>query len=154
MYEVRIASLHDIPIIQDLFSRTILESNHEDYTQEQLDAWLKRGENTELWEKRIQNHYFIVAHKNNEVMGFASLRKDGYLGHLFVDKKFQKEGIGRLLVKRIEKFATRNEMFQIIADVSLTAKPFFEKVGFGVVKRQTVNIGIDVDNYLMQKNIG
>lgn len=153
MYEIKIATLNDIPLIQDLFSSTIKESNHKDYSPEQLDAWIKRGENPELWEKRIQNQYFIVAYLNDELIGFASLRNDGYLSHLFVNKNSQYKGIGKMLIQKIETFAQRNEMFQIIADVSITAKDFFEKVGFGVVKRQTVNIGIDVDNYLMQKNI-
>lgn len=153
MYEIKIATLNDIPLIRDLFRSTILESNNNDYSEDQLIAWIKRGEDPDLWEKRIQNQYFIVAYRNNELIGFASLRKDGYLSHLFVSSKYQCDGLGKTLIQKIEKFANRNEMFQIIADVSITAKTFFEKVGFGVVKRQTVNIGIDVDNYLMQKNI-
>lgn len=153
MYDIRIASLNDISLIQDLFIKTIRESNHLDYTQEQLEAWQKRGANPEIWERRIQNQYFIVAYRDEKLIGFASLREDGYLSHLFVDKTYQKEGLGKTLIQKIETFAQRNEMFQIITDASITAKGFFEKIGFGVVKRQTVNIGIEVDNYLMQKNI-
>lgn len=153
MYEIKRATLNDIPLIQDLFSNTISESNQADYTQEQLTAWIKRSENADLWERRIQNQYFIVAFLNNELVGFASLRKDGYLSHLFVNKKTQHKGLGRLLMQKIETFAYKNEMFQIIADASITAVKFFEKIGFDIVKRQTVNIGINIDNYLMQKNI-
>ncbi|MGL5317246.1 MAG: GNAT family N-acetyltransferase [Bacteroidales bacterium] len=153
MFEIKIATLNEIPQIRDLFAKTIKESNYNDYTPAQLEAWIKRGMNDELWEKRIQNQYFIVAYFQGELTGFAALRKDGYLSHLFVDRTHQGEGLGKILIQKIEKFAQRNDMFQLIADVSITAKAFFENAGFGVVKRQTVNIGIDVDNYIMQKNI-
>jgi putative acetyltransferase len=37
------------------------------------------------------------------------------------------------------------------SDVSITAKPFFERQGFVVIKQQTVNLrGVDLDNYLME----
>ncbi|MGL4806178.1 MAG: GNAT family N-acetyltransferase [Bacteroidales bacterium] len=153
MVDTRLAHFNDIEQIRLIYKDTIQQSNKYDYTAEQLEAWIKRGDNLEEWENRIQDQYFVVAFENDKVIGFASLRTDGYLSNVFVLPEYQSKGIGRLLYEKIEKHAKRMDMFQIISAVSVTAKPFFEKLGFDLVKKQTVNIGIEVTNYLMQKNV-
>ncbi|MDF3055666.1 MAG: family N-acetyltransferase [Gammaproteobacteria bacterium] len=46
------------------------------------------------------------------------------------------------------------QLKRVYAEVSITAKPFFESKGFNVVKQQNVNIrGIELTNFVMEKNI-
>jgi putative acetyltransferase len=41
-----------------------------------------------------------------------------------------------------------------MADVSITAKPFFEKIGFKIIQEQHVKLnGIELTNYKMEKSI-
>lgn len=153
MVDTRLAHFNDIDQIRQVYQDTIRNSNKYDYSPEQLDVWIKRGDNPDEWENRIQDQYFIVATEADHIIGFASLRTDGFLSYMFVQPEFQSKGVGRLLYDKIEKHAKRMDMFQIISAVSVTAKTFFEKLGFGLVKKQTINIGIDVTNFLMQKNL-
>ena len=47
--------------------------------------------------------------------------------------------------------ALEKKIKRIYAEVSITAKPFFERMGFVVVKEQVVNIkGFELTNYLME----
>lgn len=55
---------------------------------------------------------------------------------------------------KIEKEAKRKNQRELISDVSKTARPFFESVGFKVTKEQTVKIkSVDLTNYRMTKDI-
>ncbi len=46
------------------------------------------------------------------------------------------------------------EETNIMSDVSITARPFFEKHGFRIVKKQTVRIGdVELTNYKMEESL-
>lgn len=46
---------------------------------------------------------------------------------MFVHKDFQGEGIATMLLNEIEQYAITNGIIRITSEVSLTARPFFEK---------------------------
>lgn len=151
MYHIRKATKKDSVEIKTLFQETILQINIKDYTPEQTECWAKRGDNIEVWEERITQQYFIVAESAFQIMGFAALKPDGYLDYLFVHKNFQREGIASLLISDIERYAKQTGIKEICADVSITARPFFENKGYETLIRQTVSIGIEMDNFKMKK---
>ena len=49
----RQASFLDIPAIKKLFRESITHINNQDYTPEQISAWIKRGENDDMCEKLL-----------------------------------------------------------------------------------------------------
>jgi putative acetyltransferase len=53
----------------------------------------------------------------------------------------------------IVKDAKQNHISRIFAEVSITAKPFFESKGFHVKQQTIVRKGIELTNYIMEKNI-
>jgi len=55
-------------------------------------------------------------------------------------------------MKEIENRANTLKINKIFAEVSITAKPFFEAKGFIVQKEQSVVIrGVTLTNYVMEK---
>ena len=60
------------------------------------DYWLLNY--NEVKEKYLKNAETYVYVKDNEIIGFISLLDDGYIGALFVCRKFQRQGIGHLLL--------------------------------------------------------
>jgi putative acetyltransferase len=61
-------------------------------------------------------------------------------------------GIGRLLYEAVESKAAGLKLDRIFADVSITARPFFEGRGFSVLRKQTVTRGgIELCNFRMEK---
>ena len=85
---------------------------------------------------------------------FCSLDKGNYLDFLYIHKDFQQQGIAKNLYIEIEKEAKRQEQNTLTSDVSKTPRPFFEKVGFGIIAEQTVEVeGIKLTNFKMAKRI-
>ncbi|WP_084085316.1 GNAT family N-acetyltransferase [Chryseobacterium sp. YR221] len=81
-------------------------------------------------------------------------KEDYNIDLLFVHKDYQHQGIAKALYTQIEQEALQQEASILNADVSKTAKPFFEKMGFKVNAEQTVHLkGVDLINYKMSKNL-
>lgn len=96
----------------------------------------------------MQEHYSIVAVENNVIVGFGDIDKTGYLDRLFVHADYQRKGIATAICDQLEQFVKEN----ITTHASITAKPFFEKRGYKVVKEQQVErYGIFLTNYVMVK---
>lgn len=58
------------------------------------------------FEKETENEYILVALANEVLVGFISVwTTDNFIHHLYVDKKFQNQGIGtQLLIAVLDKF--------------------------------------------------
>ena len=151
---LRIAKYDDITEIKELFQETILCINAKDYSPQQTKCWAGKGEDDNVWRERIDSQYFVVAEEDEHIIGFAALKhEEGYLNSLFVHKNYQNRGIATLLLTHIEEYAKENCITEITADVSITAKPFFERKGYRALYRQTVDIEVEMDNYKMVKEL-
>ncbi|AZA85016.1 GNAT family N-acetyltransferase [Chryseobacterium lactis] len=144
----------DLPGMKQLFAETITEICKKDYTPEQLQAWKSGVDNHQRWEKVIKEQFVLIALSENKIVGFCTLDQGNYIDLLFVHQNEQHHGIASGLYALMEEEALRKNEVTLSADVSKTAKHFFEKKGFQVVKEQIVTVkGINLINYKMQKNI-
>ena len=151
---VRIAGLNDLSDIKELFVNSIRETCRNDYSKEQIDKWCLSVENTERWRNYILQQYFLVAIMNDKIVGFASLENSGCLHLLYVHCQFQNKGIAGILLAGIEKEAVKKDFSIICSEVSITARPFFEKKGFIVKKEKIKLIGkVEIMNFIMEKKI-
>lgn len=139
----------DLDEILELFYRTVHVINAADYTQEQLDAWADGKPDREVWEKSLLEHNTLVAVCDGKIAGFADMTGDGYLDRMYVHKDYQNRGIAAALLKRLED-GCRTGKF--VTHASITARPFFKKKGYHVVKSQQVERkGQMLMNYVMEK---
>lgn len=82
------------------------------------------------------------------IAGFGDIDKDGYLDRLFVHADYQGKGIATAVCNQLEQAVDG----KITTYASITAKPFFEKRGYKVVKeRQEERQGVLLTNYVMIK---
>ena len=138
--------------IQRLFVDTISSVCNVDYNAEQIKVWTSSIENKERWDDIISNQYVLIAKYDESIVGFATLSKSNYIDLFYVHKDFQGLKIASLLYYNIELEVLRNGQSEISADVSITARPFFEKMGFQVLKEQTVfRQNVEFINYKMKK---
>ena len=138
----------DCKEITELFYNTVHTVNTKDYTKEQLDVWATGQVDLEKWNQSLQEHYSIVAIETGIVVGFGDIDKTGYLDRLFVHANYQGKGIATAICSRLEQ-AVQGD---ITTYASITAKPFFEKRGYKVVKEQQVERqGIFLTNFCMKK---
>jgi putative acetyltransferase len=144
----------DCPIMAKLFYDTVHTVNAKDYTEEQINAWATGNVDLDEWNQSFTGHYTLVAEINGEIAGFADMDDKGYLDKLYVHKDFQRRGIATALVKELERNAQKAGVHTFITYASITAKPFFEKIGYTVkAENQVVRNGVILVNYKMVKAV-
>lgn len=149
---IRKATIVDIPLIAALFQATLKKVNIRDYTPEQIEAWGKKANENRWRELFAGDLVFMMAEKNGELAGFTSVNANGYIHSMFVDYRQQRRGIATLLLHEAELFAKYKSAEKLTSEVSITARPFFEKHGFCVIRENVVNIGeVVMTNYSMEK---
>ena len=124
----------DCSEIAALFYQTVHEVNKQDYTIEQLNAWAAGKVDLAAWNQSFLEHYTLVAVENGKIAGFGDIDETGYLDRLYVHKEHQREGIAAALCSRLEAHVQGN----ILTHASITARPFFQKRGYKVLKEQQV----------------
>ena len=123
--------------------------NARDYTEEQLDVWATGWVDLEEWDRSFREHYSIVTVEGDVVVGFGDIDRTGYLDRLYVHVDYQGRGVATAICNRLEQEIPGN----IVTHASVTARPFFEKRGYRVVKEQQVERqGILLTNYVMEKD--
>jgi putative acetyltransferase len=140
--------------IQQLFVETVTEICSKDYTSEQIEVWVSSIKNTQRWLDIFTQQYVLVAEIGDKIVGIGTLENGNYLDLLYVHKDFQRKGIAHLLYAELENEARKQNKTSLTADVSKTAKPFFESKGFTTIKEQNNLIqGVEIVNYMMVKNL-
>lgn len=136
----------DCEELTKLFYNTVHTVNAKDYTEEQLDAWATGQVDLNKWDQSLREHYSIVVVENETIVGFGDIDESGYLDHLFVHANYQGKGVGTMICNQLEQVVSGN----IITHASITARPFFEKRGYRVVKEQQVERqGVFLTNFEM-----
>ena len=79
----------------------------------------------------------FVALEDNNVIGTASLDKSWYnhdgeywILTVFVDIAHHKQGIGKMLINEIEKFALKIPAKKLVIPASITGCEFYHKLGY------------------------
>jgi len=138
----------DCKILTELFYNTVHTVNARDYTEEQLNVWATGEVDLEKWNQSLQGHFSVVAVDNGTVVGFGDIDHTGYLDRLFVHADYQGKGVGTAICNQLEQTVQGT----IVTHASITAKPFFEKRGYSVMKEQSVERqGVFLTNYRMEK---
>ncbi|WP_099192340.1 GNAT family N-acetyltransferase [Tepidibacter mesophilus] len=151
---IRTYESKDCQEIIKLFYETIHSINSKDYTEKQLNVWAPKDIDSDLWDKSFLKNYTIIFTINDTIVGFGDLSLSGYLDRLFVHKNYQKQGIAKEIVKELEKYAKNIGLTIITTEASITAKLFFEKQGYHVIKEQQIERkGQFLINYKMEKYI-
>jgi putative acetyltransferase len=144
----------DAPELARLFYETVHAVNRADYSLGQLRAWAPRVPDPAVWHDRMRARCTPVAERDGEPVGFAELERDGHLAMLYARDDSVGFGVGSRLCAAVEGEARRWGLRRIYTEASITARPFFERRGFGVVREQTVVVrGVGMTNFVMEKNV-
>ena len=84
--------------------------------------------------------------------GKSSMHKHGFLQTMIVHKDWQGKGVATQLLYEVERIARQLGVAEITSEVSLTARPFFEKKGYEIVKIQKYRANkLELTNFVMRK---
>lgn len=141
----------DCPALAELFCLTVHTVNAADYTPEQLAAWAPGTVDLDGWDRSFRQHHTLLAVEGETVLGFGDMDGGGYLDRLYVRADRQGQGVGSVLCDLLERTAGG----RVVTHASITARPFFERRGYRVVREQQVERrGVLLTNYVMEKEGG
>jgi putative acetyltransferase len=140
----------DLSAIIDLFGRAVRQLAAHDYSAEQISIWAPQDPDVSTWEDRLSKGVVLVFLQKGRLAGFIRMENEHHLDLLYVHPEFQRQGVARALFARALKWAMGQGATQLISDVSITARPFFERMGFHVAQLQTIEReGIQLRNFRM-----
>ena len=137
----------------DKVIKLIYDSVHtvcqKDYSREELDAWAPDNFDVIKFQRALDGCLNLVAFEKEQIVGFISMEKTGYINRLYTHRLFLCRGIASSLLKRAEEWAKAHGVHELSLDSSKTAKDFYIKMGFcdsgisvtnhrGVIFRNTV----------------
>ena len=131
----------DAPMLAAIFRASIEILAEEDYSEEQLRAWMAAGEDVAAFGKALAADLTLVATLAGGPVAFASLRGGDKLQMLYVHPSLARQGLGSLLVDALEKLAGARGAKKLAGDISDTALPLFQKRGYTQQRRNTVPLG-------------
>jgi putative acetyltransferase len=146
----------DLDAVISVFLASIREIAIRDYSQAQIAAWAQVDRNT--WKQARSDRPTWVALDSEsipeKIIGFAGLQPNGHLDMMYVHPSHQRHGVASALLSTVEQAAKESGISTLTVDASLTARPFFEKHGFKIIRQQKVPIqGQFLRNLHMSKTL-
>ncbi|EAK9877780.1 GNAT family N-acetyltransferase [Campylobacter lari] len=147
---IRKLDIKDLASCIKLFKQSVSTLCKNDYTKEQIHAWTNISQ--KAWEEKFQNQLGFAYEEKGQIISFISINlKEKILDLCFTHANYAHQGYGKALLE----FALKNYPYsEIYTFASLSAKNFFLKAGFKIIKE---NIAIidqqELKNFLMKKEI-
>lgn len=145
----------DLAAAVKLFFDTVHVVNARDYAPEQIDAWAPRDDRRfAQMVRKLAGQTTVGVKECGILVGFGSLDDNGDVDMLFVHKDRQGQGIAGMILHELERLAMKRGKQVISTFASLTARPFFERMGYAVIRENEVaRDGILLANFLMSKQL-
>ncbi|AXB31703.1 GNAT family N-acetyltransferase [Vibrio campbellii] len=154
MITIRDFQEEDAPTLWALFFTTVRNVNRRDYTEQQVKAWAQEGLDSQLWLKKMISIQPFVAELDGVIVGYSDVQPSGLVDHFFCHHEYQGQGVGRTLMTHVIKQAEAKGLDRIYSEVSITARPFYEHMGFTVVNEQQIEVrGATLTNYVMERHL-
>lgn len=137
MIEIKEYENKYIEEISKIIIKNLLEINSKDYGMEYMQKSAKEFTVPKIQKKFSKRTKVFVALENDKVVGTAGLDKSWYNSDgeywiltVFVDINHQKQGIGKMLIQEIEKYAYEIKAKKLVIPSSITGCEFYHKLGY------------------------
>ncbi|MGM0125654.1 hypothetical protein IGI37_003053 [Enterococcus sp. AZ194] len=141
-----------LPAIIELFNHTIQKVNCKDYSQAELNEWKQEKPDIIRWHEKLSNTYCLLAIEEQTLAGFGNITPEGYLDLFYISHTKIHQGLGRKIYEALESYAHSKKAPFIYTDSSITAVPFFKKMGLKVIRKQNNQRNAEnLVNYRMEK---
>ncbi len=93
----------------------------------------------------------VVVEISGQVVGFAELESTEHVDCFYCHRGYQRRGVGSVLLQHVKAESTRQVNQKMFAEVSVTARPFFERQSFCLIREQEVTVrGVTMTNFVME----
>lgn len=140
--------------IANLFHRSVHALCESMYSLHQKQAWAPKPINYSFWHERLATTKPFLAIDHQKIIGFIESTCLEYIDCFYVDPDLQGKGIGSTLYQHVEHKALTYGIKQLSVDASLAAKPFFERKGFQIIRKNNVVKNNEIlINFSLQKRL-
>ncbi len=134
-----------------IFHEAVHQLASHDYTQEQCRAWSDGNIDFRLWQQRCGRKRPFVKEHEGQVVGFMELDPDGHIDCTYVDPAHARRGYMSQVMEGVKNEAHAKGIEKLFAEVSITARPFFERHGFRHIRNNEVHVrGETLVNFIME----
>jgi RsiW-degrading membrane proteinase PrsW (M82 family)/ribosomal protein S18 acetylase RimI-like enzyme len=156
------ASAEEIELIRELSSEVWPETYSPILSQNQIDYMLELMYSPEALEKQMQEgHEFLIVYNAGVPMGFASFSETERgifkLHKIYILTLHQGRGMGRFVIEKIIEMVKEKGCVALQLNVNRnnSAKMFYEKLGFEVIREEDIDIGSGffMNDYVMEKRL-
>ena len=151
--EIRLAKDQDYAEIAVLRQQTILNVNSQDYSEEIVHNWSTQT-NTQNFRESADKHKRWVAIDKEEIVGFCEHNLKCELSRIYVHKDYLRRGVGSRLLETAEASLKKQGCKKIHIESTITAKDFYKKNGYKIIKKTFYKGDEKVLIYEMLKILG
>lgn len=127
---------NDVDSIINVHKESIYGLCEDFYSEEQMRVW------TELFNYKIYNEGIkdpanmgVVALDNGKIIGYGFINlKDKEVKGMYLLPKVARNGVGRMMLSRLEVMAREHGLDKLVLNSTLNAVPFYEKRGYVKVR--------------------
>ena len=151
-YAIRHFQTEDLPAVLHIYKRAIYKIGSRFYNHAQVDAWAAASLDLPAWEQRLHSGVVLVAMHGTHMAGFIRFEPTGKIDLLYVHPNFERQGIAKALLHKIERLAHQERVPRLFTQASEAAKSFFIGQGYTLLGAQEVERqGVKLVNYRMEK---
>jgi putative acetyltransferase len=128
--KIRCANINDTVKIAQTHKASIQELCKDHYKKEDIAGWLNIiSPNT--YENAIKENVFIVVKESDKILGLGILDlSNSEIKAVYVHPNSIKQGIGKKILSKLEKTASKNNINQLTLCSTLSAVNFYKHQGY------------------------
>ena len=152
--KIRRLVVTDLPRIQKLICMTI-DKCYKGRLFDYVVAYLKRFHSRENILAVAEKGYTVVVERDGKIVATGSLI-EGVILRVYVDPNCQKQGIGKLIMKVLEKRALQEGYDEVILRATEISWQYYQLMGYTIVEKNYVAVEKDarLEYYKMEKRLG
>jgi putative acetyltransferase len=151
---IRSYESNDLDDLVRIFTRSVHELGRAHYQPAQLDAWAPRPPDSGYWRHRLAGLSVRVAEDMGWPVGFIGWSDGGHVDLLFTEPGHARQGVASRLYREVEARLLQQGVKRLSTEASRMARPFFERMGFQVLERESAMIrGVEIERFRMQKTL-
>ncbi|MFO1443879.1 GNAT family N-acetyltransferase [Bacillus sp. Bva_UNVM-123] len=167
---IKKCTLEDLRKLQEISYETFNETFRDQNTPENMNAYMEEAFNIKQLEKELSNisSQFFFVYFNNEVAGYLKVNTNDAqseeigdesleIERIYVKNKFQKNGLGKCLLKKALEIAIEHNKKHIwlgVWEKNENATAFYKKMGFVQTGAHSFSMGDEEQmDFIMTKTL-
>ena len=156
--KIRKARVEDMLAVNNAHKRSIREVCSKDYNADQIEKCSDITYTVDRWTNTVSNECCYIVELDDEIHGVCHSKvhddNRGEIVGLYLTPEVIGLGVGRSIFTKCLDYIKEHSSRVVFISGTLTAKGFYEKMGFKSVKKVNYNIrGIDVEIHRMEMEI-